>query len=1074
MRQLLLILFAVIALSVGATRCEAQQGLGRSTITCLDGDGDGYGVGPGCLGPDADDTDATVHSASDAISKYGSMNAFLVHLGYQSASSPVRVYCIDPAGNDSTGAPSDNVDTACMAPYATFNPGVYGLYYNYGNPAIILFRAGTWTANITVANVNGNTGTSSQSTYVMGYPGETAVIDYSAGVGSAVVAQSYPYITVTNLRIKGNGNGSGYSGGTYLVYPSTGPILTAGDKLTYCEISGGGGGASDSNVDAFNITNFVLQYNVIHDPNIAGQHNAYLGSHSGASSGVVMSDNIMYGVHTGGYPNMQFNGLCNNCKFERNLLYDQDQVCIALYNGVTNSVLRNNVCWNTGTTTSGNGSAYGLVMASGYTGQCQVTGQPSICPNDQTGNVIENNTFWSGSQDIVTGASIIQGPLIQISESDVAPCGTCGTTHSNTFRNNILLGSGSCGSGTAGCYPVVVYNAVAGTSHPSSYYLGTDVWTNNIFNTADSSTYILGVGVGAPSGYAPYNCASFASMALSSTGCSTAAPLLTNVSSSNWNNPGAFNFTPMASSPAIGAGVSAGMPSTDVWGNTRFNPPAQGAIEVPATPSVWVEQTGSTLGSVCPASTGSGGGAGAVYSNYDFSHLCVGVENAWNTAVLDTKRNWLWTWGGGHLNYAGNELYIYNLNNSPWTVTRMNNPADWGPAGMAGASNCVSVFGWGECATDGSPLSRHLWYGMVYMPVSDKIVAIGGGLAPNGNNSHDMWMLDPTLCTVGSCPAGAWSHAISAFLPSYGNNGDGMSCVYDPTRASSTIEVVVCRLTTGYMVMFTYTITSNSWAVTTTPGATMGALGFSTGPVIDPVTKKMYWIGGNYGNSTFYAYSIDISGPISGWAYTDITSTVSACGSWGTAMNVPYPGLVWNSITQQIVGYPNYGSAIYTFNPATTACSTIAGSGSAPLVSPAYTPSNGQGAIFGRFQWLPTVNQYFAVTDVAQNAFSLQIPRSIVMPVFTTTVLPNGSVLAAYSATINVTGSPAPICSFTTGTFPGVTLSTACVLSGTPTTPGLNTFTVGANNGDIATKSYTVNVTGSGPAFFKSGKVIRR
>src|SRR6185369_1851625 len=46
------------------------NGLGGSTLTCLDQDGDGYGVGPGCSGVDADDSDATVHTAAQGIAKY--------------------------------------------------------------------------------------------------------------------------------------------------------------------------------------------------------------------------------------------------------------------------------------------------------------------------------------------------------------------------------------------------------------------------------------------------------------------------------------------------------------------------------------------------------------------------------------------------------------------------------------------------------------------------------------------------------------------------------------------------------------------------------------------------------------------------------------------------------------------------------------------------------------------------------------------------------------------------------------------------------------------------------------------
>ena len=53
---------------------------------------------PGCLGPDADDLDATVHSGPQAVAKYGSLTAFLAHLGY----TPTRIWYVAPTGNDAT------------------------------------------------------------------------------------------------------------------------------------------------------------------------------------------------------------------------------------------------------------------------------------------------------------------------------------------------------------------------------------------------------------------------------------------------------------------------------------------------------------------------------------------------------------------------------------------------------------------------------------------------------------------------------------------------------------------------------------------------------------------------------------------------------------------------------------------------------------------------------------------------------------------------------------------------------------------------------------------------------------
>ena len=266
----------------------AQTGLGHSTLTCLDKDGDGYGVGPGCLGPDADDTDATVHSPTDVISKYGSMNAFLAHIGYQSTGSPATVWCISPTGNNSSGASSTNADTACTKPFLSWS-GVSG---SLSTPYIVIFRQGTYTQQISYVTA----GTSSQQNVILSYPGELATIDYSASSGNAMNLVGVGYVTVDGFRIKANPSGAGYSGGTYILYNSGSQTITfIGDILRHCEISGGG---TDSNVDADNVTNFTVEENVVHDPYTnGGQHNVYVGSNTVASSGVVVHRNILYNVN---------------------------------------------------------------------------------------------------------------------------------------------------------------------------------------------------------------------------------------------------------------------------------------------------------------------------------------------------------------------------------------------------------------------------------------------------------------------------------------------------------------------------------------------------------------------------------------------------------------------------------------------------------------------------------------------------------------------------------------------------------------------------------------------------------
>jgi hypothetical protein len=83
-------------------------------------------------------------------------------------------------------------------------------------------------------------------------------------------------------------------------------------------------------------------------------------------------------------------------------------------------------------------------------------------------------------------------------------------------------------------------------------------------------------------------------------------------------------------------------------------------------------------------------------------------------------------------------------------------------------------------------------------------------------------------------------------------------------------------------------------------------------------------------------------------------------------------------------------------------------------------------------------------------------------PIFSTLDLPDGTEQAAYSAQIQVTGGTgAKTCATTAGTVPtGTTLSSACLLSGTPTTAGDYTFTVTATDtvSAAASRSYTVTI----------------
>ena len=540
--------------------------LGRSTITCKDIDGDGYGVGPGCLGPDGDDSDAAVHSSAQIISAYGSIQNYLLHIGYQNAGGLSNVWCISPNGDDTTGSTSTNADTACGKPYKTWNAAGTALV-SHGGPYIVLFRSGTYTQNIATPP----SGTASVQNILMSYPGELATEDFSAGSGTTINLGGVAYITVDGLKIKGNASGPGYLGGTYILYQAGSQTITAiGQVLVRCEVFAAG---NDSNVNADNVILTDIEENVVHDVDSSAQHNIYLGSNTVGSSGVIVSRNIMYNVSTGGYPNLQFNGRCTGCRFEQNIIYNQDGQGMAFLMGVSNSFIRSNLVFNTGTGSGGsNNPPRNFTFLNYDSGQCKQPGLPSICAWDQTNNVVENNTLWAGTQGI-NGSGTMSGYTFTVNNqttgTGMSACGAdesapCGNLGGNFYRNNVIVDLS--GSSTV---PAVYYPASNVTN-----YLALDTWANNVIvNSAGAPTIVASVAGVAKT------CAQFNAAALSGSGCSNGDPLFVAANASFYNTPASFNFALATGSPAVGAGTATGASPFDIWGTVLASPSSIGSIE---------------------------------------------------------------------------------------------------------------------------------------------------------------------------------------------------------------------------------------------------------------------------------------------------------------------------------------------------------------------------------------------------------------------------------------------------------------------------------------------------------------
>ncbi len=556
------------------------NGLGNSTLTCLDVDGDGYGVGPGCAGPDADDNDATVHTAAQAIAKYGTLGAFLTHLGY----NPTRIWYLDLGGNNASGAVNDV--THPFKTYAAINTSVR-------SGDIVMLRNG-WNGRITPPN-----GSSGTPIVIMSYPGEQAILDATDGQGETIIIQSISWLIVDGVKFR---VGSCMNGGTIgMAFGNGSSVSTFHDNI-FRHLDAGEGGCGLGALFADNgLVNITVEYSVFHDNDCGGgscQHGIYFGSNDVVSSNVTIHRNLFFNNAWNG---IHFNGRVTNLTVEQNVIYNVGVAAISFQNGVSSSFVRANLIFN--------GGSKGVDMDDYESGQCYgVTpgsGRNPICPYDQINNLFENNTFYMTAflaNPLDSGTAVTGVPAIQVTNNTTG-CGTytctpaahIGNLGGNTFRNNVFVVQGDLNGVIH--YPPIVYPACQpGTGGPgqpgclfdsSNTYLSTSTFDHNVFYQANGvgGTGVIGFGPGSVAGWANYTCAT-ATTITTMTGCTTANPQFVAASPAFWSSPAQYSFRLLSSSPALHTGSAVSAPAYDLTGTPFASTPSIGPYEASGATTV--------------------------------------------------------------------------------------------------------------------------------------------------------------------------------------------------------------------------------------------------------------------------------------------------------------------------------------------------------------------------------------------------------------------------------------------------------------------------------------------------------
>ena len=376
--------------------------------------------------------------------------------------------------------------------------------------------------------------------------------------------------------------------------------------------------------------------------------------------------------------------------------------------------------------------------------------------------------------------------------------------------------------------------------------------------------------------------------------------------------------------------------ATDTSGNSAVSPAVNVTVNnqssgggIPPTLG-WFDVQGQQQNGNCPPNNFGGYG-------YDFPSFCSGVVRAWSGGIADTKRNRLWFWGGGHTDYAGNELYYFDLN--ALQVVRADDPAE--------PTECT------ETMPDGSANTRHNYGALVYIPTADRMFLFGGGsYCPDGDFSSDTWTVD--LSKVGTGSPNGWQRMDPT-------NGSGTPCgdtndteaAYDPNT-----DLVFVNDSCNFSGLWAYNYSTNTYTQLNSAASNMG---LQTRGVIDP-TRKLFLRFGN-GEAT----KINIA---TGSSYAVQTLTASGCSA---LMNASSPGLAFDTVQNLVVGWPNFGGTIYLYDPDTDSCTTQTFSASAPPDSAHRNSPSTTNGTFGRFQYFPALGVFAVINDFDIDAHTLRL-----------------------------------------------------------------------------------------------------
>lgn len=149
------------------------------------------------------------------------------------------------------------------------------------------------------------------------------------------------------------------------------------------------------------------------------------------------------------------------------------------------------------------------------------------------------------------------------------------------------------------------------------------------------------------------------------------------------------------------------------------------------------------------------------------------VIRAWSSFAWDSTRGDMILYGGGHANYSGNEVYVWDGASGVWgrgsLPSRMEQLTD--------ASTGTPATTW--LAVDrAAPQSAHTYDNNLYLPINDRFLTFGGATFNAGGGFTTAPLGSTTTANLTSTGPWIWNPDAADPLKVGGTDGSG----YDPTR----------------------------------------------------------------------------------------------------------------------------------------------------------------------------------------------------------------------------------------------------------------------------------------------------